>query len=38
MMTSPKGMDKLFWGKEFEDVLYWTEHLEMASEVGVMMK
>jgi len=21
MMTSPKGMDKLFWGKEFEDVV-----------------
>jgi hypothetical protein len=24
MMISLKGMDELFWGKEFEDVLYWT--------------
>ncbi len=32
-MTSPKGMDKLFWGKEFEDVVDWMEHLEMALEV-----
>jgi hypothetical protein len=32
-MTNPKGMDKLFWGKEFEDILDWTERLEMASKV-----
>jgi hypothetical protein len=33
MMTSPKSMDKLFWGKEFENVLDWMEWLEMAFEV-----
>lgn len=33
MMTSLKGRDKLFWGKEFEDVLDWMECLEMAFEV-----
>ncbi len=32
-MMSPKGMDELFWGKEFEDVTNWTERLEMATEV-----
>jgi hypothetical protein len=32
-MTSPKGMDKLFWGEEFEDILDWTKRLKMASEV-----
>ncbi len=26
-------MEKLFWGKEFEDVLDWMEWLEMAFEV-----
>jgi hypothetical protein len=25
MMTNPKGMDKLFGGKEFEDVVNWTK-------------
>ncbi len=33
IMTSPKGMDKLFWGEEFEDILDWTKRLKMASEV-----
>jgi hypothetical protein len=32
-MTSPKAMDELFWGKEFEDVHDWVERLEMAAEV-----
>jgi len=31
-MINLKGMDKLFWGKEFEDILDWTKRLEMASE------
>jgi hypothetical protein len=26
-------MDKLFWGKEFEDILDWTKRLKMAYEV-----
>jgi hypothetical protein len=25
MMINPKGMDKLFGGKEFEDVVNWTK-------------
>ncbi len=33
MLTNPKGMDELFWNKEFEDVLNWTKRLEMASKV-----
>jgi hypothetical protein len=33
MITSLKSMDKLFWGKEFEDILDWMEWLEMAFEV-----
>ncbi len=33
MMSSPKGMDNLFWGKEFEDVVDWIKWLEMALEV-----
>jgi hypothetical protein len=33
IMTNPKGMDKFVWGKEFEDILDWTERLEMASKV-----
>jgi hypothetical protein len=33
MLTNPKGMDELFWNKEFEDVLKWTKILEMASKV-----
>lgn len=32
-MTSPKGMDELFWGREFEDVHDWVERLEMALEI-----
>jgi hypothetical protein len=32
-MTSPKGMDEVFWGKEFEDILDWRKRLEMASKV-----
>ncbi len=32
-LTNPKGMDKLFWNKEFEDVLNWTKRLAMASKV-----
>jgi hypothetical protein len=32
-MTSPKGMDELFWGKEFEDVHDWVDRLEMATKV-----
>jgi hypothetical protein len=29
-MVSLKGTDKLFWGKEFEDVLDWTKRLKIA--------
>lgn len=32
-MTNPKGMDELFWNKEFEDVLIWTKRLDMASKM-----
>jgi hypothetical protein len=32
-MTSPKGMDELLRGKEFEDVHDWVERLEMATKV-----
>lgn len=32
-MTSPKGMDELFWGKDLEDVFDWGERLHMAIEV-----
>ncbi len=32
-MTSPQGMDELFWGREYEDVNDWTERLAMAAEV-----
>jgi len=32
-MTSPKGMDELLWGKEFENILDWTKRLEMAFKV-----
>lgn len=32
-MINYKGMDKLLWGKEFEDILDWTKRLQMASEV-----
>ncbi len=32
-MTSPKGMDKLFQGKDMEDVFDWTKRLQMDVEV-----
>jgi len=32
-MTSPQGMDELFWGREHEDVTDWAERLTMAVEV-----
>ncbi len=35
-MTSPKGMDELFWHKEFEDVHEWVKRLEMPIEVCVI--
>jgi len=32
-MTSPQGMDELFWGRDHEDVNDWVERLTMATEV-----
>jgi hypothetical protein len=32
-MTSPKGMDELFRGREFEDEHDWVERLEMVVKV-----
>ncbi len=32
-MTSPQGMDDLFWGCEYEDVTDWAKRLTMAAEV-----
>ncbi|CAN5970651.1 unnamed protein product [Sphagnum jensenii] len=32
-MTSPQGMDELFWGREHEDVSDWAKRLTMAAEV-----
>jgi len=32
-MTSPQGMDELFWGRDHEDVNDWAERLTMAAEV-----
>jgi len=32
-MTSPQGMDELFWGRDHEDVNDWAEPLTMAAEV-----
>jgi hypothetical protein len=32
-MISPKGMDELFWDKEFEDVHDRVERVEMAAEI-----
>jgi hypothetical protein len=32
-MTSPQGMDELFWGRNQEDVNNWAEPLTMAAEV-----
>ncbi len=35
-MTSPRGMDELFWGRNHEDVNDWAERLTMANEVKVL--
>jgi hypothetical protein len=32
-MTSPQGLDNLFWGRDYEDVTDWVERLTMAAEV-----
>ncbi len=32
-MTSPQGMDELFWGMDHEDVNDWAKHLTMATKV-----
>ncbi len=32
-MTSPQGLDDLFWGRDHEDVIDWAERLTMAAEV-----
>ncbi len=32
-MTSPQGMDELFWGRDHEDVNDWAERFTMAAEV-----
>ncbi len=32
-MTSPQGMDELFWGRDHEDVNDWATRLAMAAEV-----
>ncbi len=32
-MTSPQGMDELFWGRDHEDVNDWAERLTMAAKV-----
>ena len=32
-MTSPKGIDETFSGKEYEDVYDWAKTLQMAAEV-----
>jgi hypothetical protein len=32
-MTSPQGMDELFWGRDHEDVNDWAKKLTMAIEV-----
>ncbi len=32
-MTSPQGMDDLFWGRDYEDVSDWAERLTMVAEV-----
>jgi hypothetical protein len=32
-MTSPQGLDDLFWGCDCEDVTDWAERLTMAAEV-----
>ncbi len=35
-MTSPKGMDELFWGREFEDVQDQVEGLDWATKVHII--
>ncbi len=37
-MTSPKGMDELFWGKDLEDVFDWVERLQMQQRCENMMR
>jgi hypothetical protein len=32
-MTSPQGMNELFWGRDHEDINDWVERLIMATEV-----
>ncbi len=32
-MTSPQGMDELFWGRDHEDVNDWAKWLIMAAKV-----
>jgi hypothetical protein len=32
-MTSPQGMDELFWGRDHEDVNDWAKHLIMIVKV-----
>ncbi len=32
-MTSPQGMDELFWGRDYEDVSDWAKRFTMAVEV-----
>jgi len=32
-MTSPQGMDELFWGRVHKDVTDWAKRLTMAAEV-----
>ncbi len=32
-MTSPQGMDELYWGRDHEEVNDWVERLTMATEV-----
>jgi uncharacterized protein YutE (UPF0331/DUF86 family) len=36
-MTSPQGLDDLFWGCDCEDVIDWAERLTMAAEVRDLM-
>jgi hypothetical protein len=36
-MTSPQGLDNLFWGRDCEDVTDWAERLTMAVEVRDLM-
>ncbi len=32
-MTSPQGMDELFWGRNHEDVSDWAKRLSMVAKV-----